>query len=101
MQREQWVERYTNRLWEYHPEHDFMWDMDHLGPRIEDEEIDSLMMECPDDPERAAGVVFDQVVEEMEMHGEVYTPPQAPSTKLPFWKIWLAKLLPAAMTRKS
>lgn len=78
-----------------------MWDMDHLGPRIEDEEIDSLMMECPEDPERAAGVVFDQVVEEMDMRGELYTPPQAPLTKPPFWKIWLAKLLPAAIARKS
>ncbi len=101
MEQEQWVERYTNRLWEYHPERDCMWDMEHLGPWMEDDAIEALMMECPDDPERAAGVIFDQLVEEMEMRGEIYQSPEHTSTKLPVWKIWLGKLLPAAIARKS
>ena len=101
MHREEWVERYTKRLWEHHPQNDLMWDMNHLAPWIEDDQIESLMTDCPNDPERAAGVIFDQVIDEMEMRGEVYTPPEELPEKTPFWKRWLAKLLPARPARKA
>ncbi len=77
-----------------------MWDMNHLGPWLEDDELESLMADCPNDPERAAGVIFDQVVDEMEMRGEVYARPEQPPVQIPFWKAWLAKLLPAAISKK-
>lgn len=98
MQREVWFERFTQRLWEFHPKRDFMWDANHLGLWIDEDQIESVMAGCPEDPERAADIVFDQVVEEMEMRGEVYTP--AISTQTPIWKTWLAKLLPTAIAKK-